>query len=131
MHTKRKGDIGELIAAQEFFRRGWHVAFPYGENAKYDLIIEKDGICKRVQVKAVYPKNGVLHVNCRSSNNWSVKSYSSKDIDLLVAVDLESNKVYFIPSAKMNRALFDLRLDPAKNSQKKKINFIDSFLEIQ
>lgn len=131
MHTKQKGDIGELIAAQEFLRRGWHVAFPYGENMKYDLIIEKDATCKRVQVKAVYPRKGVLHVNCRSSNNWSVKSYCSQDFDLLVAVNLESNQVYFIPSDKMNTALFDLRIEPPKNGQKKKINFVNDFLEIQ
>ncbi len=130
MHTKLKGDIGELIAAQEFLKRGWHVAFPYGENLPYDLLIEKDGICKRVQVKAMYPKNGVLHVNCRSSNNWSVKSYSAKDIDLLVAVDLESSKVYFIPSDKVNKALFDLRLNAPKNGQRKKVNFVDNFLQI-
>lgn len=131
MHTKQKGDIGELVAAQEFLRQGWHVAFPYGENMKYDLIVEKEGIFKRVQVKSVYPRNGVLHVNCRSSNNWSVTSYTSNDIDLLAAVDLQSNKVYFIPSNKINKALFDLRLEPAKNGQKKNINFVGGYLEIQ
>lgn len=129
MHTKLKGTIGELIAAEEFLRRGWVVAFPFGENQRYDLIIERDGLYKRVQVKAVYPRKGVLHINCRSSNNWSVKSYSAEDIDLIAAVDLENEEVYFIGIEQVHKALFDLRIVPTKNQQKKKVNFAKNFIE--
>jgi len=127
MHTKLKGDIGELIAAQELLRRGWHVAFPYGENLKYDLIIEKDGDIKRAQVKTVMPKNGVLHINCRSSNNWSVVHYDKNDFEVLIAVDLNTSKVYFIPSKKIGRNLINIRIEPTKNFQKKGINLAQSF----
>ena len=130
MHTKLKGDIGELITAQELLRRGWHVAFPYGENLKYDLIIEKEGIIKRVQVKTVIPKNGVLHINCRSSNNWSVIHYSKDDFEVLAAVDLIANKVYFIPSEKIGKSLINIRIEPAKNYQKKGINLAEQFSSI-
>ncbi len=127
MHTKLKGDIGELITAQELLKRGWHIAFPYGENHKYDLIAEKEGVMRRIQVKSVMPKNGVLHINCRSSNNWSAVSYSKKDFEVLAAVDLKASKVYFIPSEKMCKNLINLRLESTKNSQKKGINLAEDF----
>jgi len=130
MHTKLKGDIGELAAAQEFLKRGWKVAFPYGENLKYDLIVEKDGVFKRVQVKAVYPRNGVLHVNCRSSNNWSVVHYKPSDFELLAAVDLETSKVYFIDSDKIRKSCMDLRINPTKNLQNKGVNYANKFVNI-
>ncbi len=130
MHTKTKGDVGELVVAAELTKNGWQVSFPYGENSRYDLIIEKDGVMKRIQVKAVTPKNGVLHVNCRSSNNWSIVHYNDKHFEVLAVVDLISNKVYYIPSSKVGRNLINLRLDLARNQQNKKINFASNYLEL-
>lgn len=130
MHTKLKGDIGQLIAAKEFLRQGWHVAFPYGENLKYDLVIERDGVMKRVQVKSAFPRNGSLRVNFRSSNNWSVVQYSKSDFELVAAVDLESERVYFIPPDKFGSCMLSLRINRAKNCQMKNINFAENFLQI-
>jgi len=129
MHSKLKGDIGELIVAAELLQRGWHIAFPYGENLKYDLIVEKDNLIQRIQVKAVFPRNGTLRINCRSSNNWSVVSYEVKDFECLAAVDLSTKKVYFIPSKKMKRNMVTLRLTEPLNTQNKKINFAKNFIK--
>lgn len=130
MHTKTKGDTGELLAAAEFTKRGWQVSFPYGENARYDMVAEKEGKMLRVQVKAATPKNGVLHVNCRSSNNWSVVHYGDKYFEIVAVVDLESRRVYFIPSNRIGRSLLNLRLVRPRNNQNKKINFADDYLEL-
>ena len=127
MHSKLKGDIGELIVATELLKSGWNISFPYGENLKYDIISEKAGVMKRIQVKSVFPKDGVLQINCRSSNNWSVRSYSAKDFEVLVAVDLRSQKVYFIPVNKIRKRQFNIRIKSTKNGQKKNINFADNF----
>jgi len=131
MHTKLKGDIGELAAAQALLKKGWHISFPYGENLKYDLIAEKDGKFKRIQVKAASPRNGVLHINCRSSNNWSVTSYEAHDFEILAAVNLETNDVYFVPSNKLRKNLIDLRLTPTKNLQKKGVNIAMDYLDLR
>lgn len=119
--------MGQLLVAAKLIEEGWHIAFPYGENLKYDLIAEKEGVFKRIQVKAVTPKNGALRINCRSSNNWSVVAYKPEDFEVLAAVDLKSRKVYFIPSDRIGKNLINLRLIPAKNSQRKGINYADDF----
>ena len=80
---KTKGDTAELIIAAKFIENGWQVLFPFGENHRYDLVAEKGNKFLRVQVKYVTPKNGALEVSCRSSNNWSVIHYTSKDIDVI------------------------------------------------
>jgi len=130
MHTKLKGDIGELQVAKELLSRGWHIAFPFEENLKYDLVAEKEGVFKRIQVKAVMPKNGALHVNCRSSNNWSVIHYNKKDFEVLAVVDIDSGKIYFIPSDQIHKSLINLRLVHAKNSQKIGINHAENYKDI-
>lgn len=119
-----------MSVAARLIEAGWHVLFPVGENNRYDLVAEKDGRFVRVQVKYVTPKNGALEVNCRSSNNWSVLRYSSDDIDILAAYDAELKNVYFIPVAQINHSSFKLRLNAARNNQKKKIHLAEGFLKI-
>ena len=130
MNTKTKGDIGELIIATELVKKGWSVSIPFGENNRYDLIIEKNGKIKRLQVKSVFSKNGVMNINCRSSNNWSVKSYTEKDFEILVAVDLSTNIVYYIDSKCLKKRLINLRIRPTKNNQQSKINNAKDYLEM-
>ncbi|MFA6423761.1 MAG: group I intron-associated PD-(D/E)XK endonuclease [Candidatus Magasanikbacteria bacterium] len=130
MHTKIKGDIGELLVAADLLEKGWMVSLPISENTRYDLIIEKNGKIKRVQVKAVVPKNGAMIINCRSSNNWNVINYTKKDFEILAAVDIISKNVYYIPVKCINRRCINLRLTASKNRQEKNINLAKSFLKI-
>ena len=127
MNTKTKGDVGELLVAAELTNAGWIVSFPFSENARYDLIAEKNSELRRIHVKTVNPKKGILELNCRSSNNLSVIYYSPKDFEFLAAVDLESKEIYYIPSCKLNKNSLKLRLIKTKNSQKKKINLASNF----
>jgi hypothetical protein len=51
---KRKGDLAELMVATDLARRGYKIAFPYGEDSDYDLIVEGAARLERVQVKYVH-----------------------------------------------------------------------------
>ncbi len=118
--TKQKGDIAEAFVTYLLKQKGFNVLIPWGEDNRYDLVSEKNGVFKRVQVKYVAPKNGVLEVSLRSSNNYNIIHYTSRDIDIIAAYYPKINKVYFIPlSSIRNIALCKLRLRPTKNKQKK------------
>ena len=117
MHTKSKGSVAELAVASILIQDGWHVLFPYGDYGRYDLVAEKNGQFLRIQVKYVTPKNGSLIINCRSSNNWSVKSYSESEIDFIVAYDPRGQRAYFVPVAEINANVLTLRLEKTRNNQ--------------
>ena len=127
MHTKSKGKIAELNVSAKFIELGWTILHPLSEATRYDLAAEKNGKFLRVQVKYVTPNNGILHVNCKSSNNWSVLSYSPKEIDILVAFDSVSKKIYFIPAKQLNVSSIKLRINPTLNKQQKRIRFAREF----
>ena len=110
---------------------GWRVLHPIGENNRYDLVAERDGKFIRIQVKYVTPKKGVLDVNCRSSNNWSVLHYSAKEIDVIAAYNAQTRDIYYIPVSKINRSLIKLRIFPTKNNQKININSAEKFLKLE
>ena len=119
---KRKGDLAELAVADDLVRRGFKVAFPFGEDWHADLLaVHADGIA-RVQVKHVTPRNEVLQVNGRSSSltNGKVRAtklYTAEMIDVLAAYDADSGRCYYIPSSELGRAMHCLRLSPPRNNQ--------------
>lgn len=120
--TKQKGDIAEAFITFLLKEKGFNVLVPWGEDGRYDLVTEKNGVFKRIQVKYITPRNGVLEVAIRSSNNYNIIHYSPKDVDIIAAYSPKDNKVYFIPlNSITNKRVCKLRLVPTKNRQKKKV----------
>lgn len=126
--TKQKGDTAEAFVTYLLKQNGFNVLIPWGEDSRYDLVTEKNGIFKRIQVKYVTPKNGALEIGIRSCNNYNIIHYSPKDIDIIAAYSSNNNKVYFIPrNGRKNISSYKLRLVPAKNKQKKYIVMASEF----
>jgi len=118
--TKQKGDIAEAFVTYLLKQNGFNVLIPWGEDNRYDLVSEKNGVFKRIQVKYVTPKDGVVEVRARSCNNYNIIRYSPKDIDIIAAYSSEHHKVYFVPlNGIKHRSTYKLRLRPTKNKQKK------------
>lgn len=49
--TKEKGDISEARALFEFQRLGIPVSIPWGDNLRYDMVIEVNNRLYKVQTK--------------------------------------------------------------------------------
>jgi hypothetical protein len=50
-NTKVAGDITEAVVLAEFLRAGFPVCVPFGDNQRYDLVVEAGGRFLRVQCK--------------------------------------------------------------------------------
>lgn len=129
--TKKKqlAKEGELRFAAEFLRQGWQIFLPYGEDSPIDLLIEKEGVFRRVQVKSTSPLNGAIHCRIKSSNNWQVKKYTKKEIDFFGIYDYLNKKGYLIPIEDftgMTEA--NIRLDKPKNNQSKRIRQAEKYV---
>jgi len=129
MTTKKQlAKEGEIRFAAEFLRNGWQIFLPYGEDSPIDLLIEKEGNFKRVQVKSTSPIKGAIHCRIKSSNNWQVKRYTKKEIDYFAIYDYLNKKGYFIPIEDMEgmtEAI--LRLEKTKNNQTKGVRLADKY----
>lgn len=126
--TKQKGDIAEAFVTFLLKQNDFNVLIPWGEDNRYDLVSEKNGVFKRIQVKYVSTRNGGLEVAIRSVNNYNIIHYSLKDIDIIAAYSPEQNKVYLIPlNSIKNRSQVKLRLTPTINKQKKYITMATKY----
>jgi hypothetical protein len=92
---KALAGAGVMRFAAEFTRLGESTFIPIDESGPIDLVVLR-GKLLRVQVKSVKPIRGVLIVPFRSSNNWSVKKYTSADIDLFGVYDHVNDKGYLL-----------------------------------
>ncbi|MEK6760370.1 MAG: group I intron-associated PD-(D/E)XK endonuclease [Nanoarchaeota archaeon] len=128
INKKQIAKEGELRFASEFVRKNWRIFLPYGEDSPVDLLIEKDGNFKRIQVKSTQPINGAIHCRIKSSNNWQVKKYTKKEIDYFAIYDYLNKKGYLIPIEDMEGMTEAImRLDKAKNNQMKGIRFAENY----
>lgn len=96
--NKEKGRAGMSLAIAYFGANGYTVSIPLNDTQDYDLIVDKDNILLKVQVKFTGTKENKryrvkLMTNGRNKNYGTVKD-SSADILFVVT----SNKdMYFIP----------------------------------
>lgn len=85
------GITTELIVAQKFIEKGYIVSIPYGNTSRYDMIVDTDKDCYRIQVKhASLNDNGSYTVNTSNTVSTTVgnsrKYYTKKDVDFIVTV---------------------------------------------
>jgi hypothetical protein len=135
--TKKKGDLAELMVAADLLRKGCRVAFPYGEDCDYDLIIERAGKLERVQVKHATSNGEVIVVQCRSLSLTHgkvkrVKRYTAETIDWLAVYDVTTERCYYISAKELGagRETFSLRLTAARNSQWVGIHHAENYLDL-
>jgi len=125
---KQLGDTAELAVALDLRRRGYGIAFPFGEDCDYDLVVDRGGILERVQVKHTRSDGEVVIVRCRSQSltNGKVratKRYTASTIDWLAVYDATSTRCFYVPARELadGRAELRLRVTPARNGQRRGI----------
>ena len=106
LNTKAKGDLAELKVAADLVGRGYKVAFPYGEDWDYDLILWRGETLERVQVKYARSDGCRIVVRCRSQSltNGKVrrtKRYTTATIDWLAVYDVTTDAVFYVPATEL------------------------------
>ena len=129
-HTQKTGDISESAVVTRLLQCGYFVLTPYGQNHRYDLVIEDaDGKFWRVQVKTgwVDEEQALIKFNTASSYNRTVqykgwRNYRGQCEYFAVYVEA-LNRVYFIPVGDVGTTNATLRLRPSKNKQEKNVRW--------
>lgn len=101
--NKQKGNSGLGIAIAYFSANGYTVSIPLNDTQDYDIVIEKEGKFKSVQVKAsgCKRKNGNYQValkSCGGTKGRTYKTVIDTNIDILFIVT-EAMNMYCIPKS--------------------------------
>ncbi len=131
-HTKDKGDLGVLKAQVDLCLQGYVIMIPLTEHAPFDIVVYKDGIFKKIQVKyRSISKNGVLEVAFKSywSNKSGVncKKQDKNEIDVCCIYCPETNKCYYVDIKEFKDIYISLRIKKPKIPSSK-CNMADDYL---
>jgi PD-(D/E)XK endonuclease len=100
-NTVMQGNVGLALAIAYFAIKGYPISIPLNDTQDYDLIIDIEGVLKKVQVKTSNCKNGSGNYQVELRSKYGGKGNVSKffnenSSDILFVVDGDGNQ-YLIP----------------------------------
>jgi hypothetical protein len=133
-HPKDVGDRTTLAVMLALRDQGFAVLVPFGENTRYDLVIDDGQSLGRVQCKTGRLRAGVIQFKTSSSYaHHSNPAARARDylgqIDFFAVHCPETGGVYLIHIDDIPlRWQGSLRVEPSRNGQKKRIRTAADFL---
>jgi hypothetical protein len=127
-----------VYSAARMLELGWIVLKPYGDNQRYDMVVDRGKGFEKVQVKSTSLKNGCIIASTHSIYNTTKISksvqYTIDDIDTFCIYCRDTKDVYIVPARdyleednKTIRKSIKLRVDPTKNNQQKNVKWANAY----
>ncbi|MEV7684493.1 group I intron-associated PD-(D/E)XK endonuclease [Streptomyces bungoensis] len=120
LSPKARGELTEAIVLAKLIEYGYRVSLPFGDNCRYDLIVDDGRRLHRVQVKTARDGRnpGTLEFSTVSHHPLSGKrtKYHGQ-IEAFIAFHPKSGDFYWVPVEDCTGNYFCLRVVPARNNQ--------------
>jgi hypothetical protein len=126
-HPKAVGDRSQLAIMLALDEAGFAVFLPFGENTRYDLVIDDGTLLGRVQCKTGRLRMGAVRFSaCSNYAHHANPKATQRDylgeIDYFGVYCPQTEGVYLVPiAAVLVRREGALRVDPARNGQSRGI----------
>jgi PD-(D/E)XK nuclease superfamily protein len=133
-HPKRIGDRSTLAIMLALQDAGFELLLPFGENTRYDLVIELSSRLVKVQCKTGRLKNGAVSFSPCSTYGHHRRAAEARrvytdQVDFFGVYCPETGGAYLVPighvAAKTRAAL---RVTPSRNGQKRGLRFAADYL---
>jgi hypothetical protein len=127
--TTERGNVSEAWVLVALIEAGYTVLHPFGDGCKYDLVIDDGVTLRRVQCKTGRLKNGCVAFNAYSvAGNSGGKPQNYRGLADLFAVYCPDNgQVYLVPVESVGISKINLRVEPTRNSQGKRVNWASQY----
>lgn len=130
---KAVGEQSEAIIIAKLVELGYNVLLPFGDNQRYDLVIEDaDGNFWRIQCKTGWVESNGAYIEFASASSYyhtraGKTGHGRKDyrgqIEYFAVYCPDLGKVYLVPIDHVGTASGILRLLPTKNNQSKNVRW--------
>jgi PD-(D/E)XK endonuclease len=120
--TALRGNTSEAAVLNALVERDFAVLLPFGEGHPYDLVLHVAAHnFLRVQCKTARVLNGCLRFNSRSTDHGSGPGSYVGLADLFGVYLPSSKSVYLVPVTDVPRFEVFLRIEPARNNQRRRV----------
>lgn len=133
--TKIKGNVTEMESMLAFMKLGYNVSIPFGEDSRYDFIVDINDKLYKIQCKTcseiIDENNQILAIKFKTvrqsgskATNWTRTKYEENEIDYFATS--YQGKCYLVPLKECSNEKI-LRIVPPKNGQIKGISFLEKY----
>jgi hypothetical protein len=132
-HPKDVGDRSTLAIMYALRLQGWAILLPFGENTRYDLVVDNGSCLRRVQCKTGRLRDGaIIFPTCSTyghhPNAKVIRRDYEGEIDEFAVFCPELGSVYLIPIEDCaTRTTGMLRVSPPKNGQRKRVRLAAAY----
>ncbi|MBA3475398.1 MAG: hypothetical protein H0T10_01425 [Actinobacteria bacterium] len=132
-HPKSVGDRTALAVMLALHDAGYAILVPFGENTRYDLVIDDGGTLARVQCKTGRLRDGAIRFNACSSyahhpNPKTSRRHYLGQIDYFGVHCPQTGGVYLVPiQDAAARTQCSLRVTPSRNNQSRRIRLAAAY----
>lgn len=137
INNKTIGELSEAIIMAKLLEAGYGVLTPFGDNRRYDLVIEDaDGNFYRVQCKTGRVSKDGAYIEFRTASSYyhtkaGKTSHGKKDyrgeIDYFAVYCPAMKNAYLIPIDHVGISSANLRLRPTTNKQEKNVRWAKDY----
>jgi len=124
MNSKAVGEISEANILAEFMNAGYAVSIPFGNNQRYDMIVESvgsDGRLWKVQCKTGRLRDGSIDFPCSNITYGNVRKDYQGQVDIFAVFCVETGRVYLVPAERCGSSSVSIRVSYPKNNQLKTV----------
>lgn len=128
-NTKDRGDKTESAIIHKFISEGYSVSIPFGDNDKYDIIVDSDDRLYRVQCKTAWQnKDDTIRFNTHSQTTKDGEYHEDTydgEIDAFAVRYPKTDAIYWIPISEATAQKMELRF--ATDSNHPRINWAEDY----
>jgi PD-(D/E)XK endonuclease len=132
-HPKEIGDRSTLAAMLGLKAAGYALLVPFGENTRYDLVVDDGFALARIQCKTGRLRGGAVEFAVTSTyghhrNPVTARRGYAGQIDYFAVYCPETAGVYLVPISEVaTRSIARLRVEPPRNGQKRRIRLASQY----
>ena len=131
-HPKDIGDRTTLAVMLALHDAGYQVSTPFGENTRYDLVLDDGETLARLQCKTGRMRLGAVEFATASSyahhpNEKPTQRHYRGQVDAFAVYCRETGGVYVIPIEELPLDRAYLRVSAPLNGQRKRIRFAEEY----
>jgi hypothetical protein len=137
LNHKAVGELSQIHIMASLLEAGYGVLTPYGDNARYDLVIEDaEGAFWRVQCKTGWLEGDGAYIEFATASSYyhtraGRTGYGRRDyegqIEYFAVYCPAVRKTYLIPANQVGKTSAMLRLLPTKNNQETNIRWAKDY----
>lgn len=116
VNPKAKGEKTEAVVLAKLLIRNEVVLQPFGDNQRYDLVIDRNGVFLRVQCKTGRIRNSCVKFNTYSTSGGGPKKSYIGEVEFFGIYCPDNDKAYLVPIHDCSEKSGLLRLYPPKNN---------------